>query len=269
MPFNTLIEQGYLVTLVNDLPTRKQHANIIVYDAEDVGHPLFPPAPDTTMPVAAEYRHIFCGPHEVKGAECPNCRQPMPRLLALDTQDPRLGLTDLPCRLLPLFFCFRCDLCMDALFYRVHADTEIGILSYNKNEAEQPKYGWGQEGTDHWVQPPFYPGTPIALRPLTVDEQRYLRMDWKTDPFSSEWATFLPKEDQIDLYRHRHQIGGQPLLAGNSPDICPECQAPMPFLASICDECLREDGFTGDDFQLLVHFCRTCNIVGMDMYNPM
>ncbi|MDQ2801010.1 MAG: hypothetical protein M3Y13_15360 [Armatimonadota bacterium] len=53
-----------------------------------------------------DFDHVFCGPHEVDGAWCPNCRKPLLRFLALDTRDNRLRLPNSLGPMLSLLFCW-------------------------------------------------------------------------------------------------------------------------------------------------------------------
>jgi|GEM_PF-1311598 len=228
-----------------------------------------------------EYKHYFCGPHDVPGAFCPNCMKPLLRLLAIDTRDERLGLTYCPFPIFSLFHCMTCEILNGVFYYQIHAtDGRISILDY-KEGTVQPEYI------------PFYPkpyprhfqGQPIQLVPLSEEQQWYIINNQRlAEEYTSDIYTYdMEKREQfakkinefhkqyIRLKIDAHQIGGFPKLTqgwevmtgqGWDGHMCPLCNQEMTFLAAIDDKNTDPRGFVGTEIgQFLFTWCSRCFVV--------
>lgn len=200
------------------------------------------------------FEHFFCGPHEVCGAECPNCHKPLLHFLALDTQDTRLNLQNSLFQTLSLLYCWTCNIAQEPFFYHVLNDGSV----------ELTQYGQGGVETDFPYEnyPVFFPGARVMLQAISPKEQAILtRLNRR---FETNEAASRIYGQRRDLWSVRHQIGGEPFLIQYLLDLeCPHCRAKMPFLASIANDCLDERGMAGDDgVQVLYHYCRSCCMVG-------
>jgi len=210
-----------------------------------------------TAEAASDFGHYFCGPQEVGGALCPNCRKPLLRFLALDTCDSRLNLQGSPSETLSLLFCWTCNIAQERFLYRILADG-VEFLRYGRGgvEADFPYEGY----------PIFFPGARATLRQMTAEEQHLIvlqqsNLETEADALArSEFARQRP-----DLSDVRHQVGGEPfLLQPFAAGECPDCGGEMPFLASIGNDCLDVRGLAGEDgVQVLFQYCRRCHIVGV------
>ena len=203
--------------------------------------------------LSAKYRHQFCGPHELPGAQCPNCERPMLRFLALDTRDPRLNLGD-PCfASLPLLYCWQCPVAQGPLSYRILDDGDVSLLQYN--------HGAPETDFPYDDYPVAFPGAPARLIQLNDMGQHMLRQ--YNDDDIDAWYPFLQKYPR--LMTCRHQYGGEPYLIQRDTDYqinCPTCSGRMPFLASIGDDCLDPRGFTeNESTQVIYHYCGHCQDV--------
>lgn len=211
------------------------------------------------------YQHYFCGPHETKGAFCPNCDKPLLRILNIDLTDPRLLLTKVRFSMLPLFFCWTCYLSIERFYYRVTSDG-IEILSYGKGRFEQES-SYGIPYSDY---PLFFDGTDIILTPLTEEHQNFNSFcnEFQHDPHNPEkkeqFNEFVKNNEEF--YAIYHQIGGEPLFPVQIWETwymkCPVCTREMPFFASIGDYCLDPRGFTSSTVHLVYVYCKHCNVVG-------
>jgi hypothetical protein len=178
--------------------------------------------------------HEFCGAHSIPGAVCPHCAKPLLKLLALDATDPRLELRGAVVGRLPLLYCWSCQPEGRPFFYRVEPSGGVTILSRN-DKAEGPP------------RPGAYPPEHADLKPVPLDDQRYLRL-WQEGNMTWE----IPE----DLLEPRHQVGGVPFLAQSLDALgCPRCEQPMPFLATLA-------GDVEDGIQVVFHYCRRCGVVG-------
>jgi len=199
------------------------------------------------------FQHVFCGPHEISDAWCPNCDKPLLRFLSLDTRDPRLRLQDKSFPLLHLLNCWTCKVAQRPFFYRINPDGGVNLL----------EYGSGFEGPDFPYEdyPQHFPGAPIQLIPLTDEEQQtiYGLNEGILEPFDTPFNTRLSCP--------AHQVGGEPFLIQSDWDCwklnCPVCRQEMPFLASVGDSNLLPRGFTDNAYvQFGFSYCPTCDVVG-------
>ncbi len=235
-----------------------------------------------TADAPTEFEHIFCGPQDIPGAQCPCCHRPFVRYLALDTRDARLNLQDSPFAQLPLLDCPRCMVedgspahHSEAFLYRARADGGIDIVEYVL-EGRLVKDDFPYEN-----YPPFLPGAKAVLQALTPTEQAALlrinhRCEYESippevwDAMSEAEQEELTDEDwwyeepYESLFEIRHQVGGEPYhIQGLVVLNCPDCGVQMPFLACIADDCLDSRGIVGYESNAIIfHFCRRCHIVG-------
>jgi hypothetical protein len=198
-----------------------------------------------------QYSHVFCGPNEDPHAMCPNCARPYLRYMLLDTSDPRLDLSDLPFRFLPLYYCWGCNGRM--LWYRLDDD---GAMSER----------WFAPGTpvpDHPYPdyPTAFPAAPASLVPLSPEQQELLRL-----MNSGELVIHYQKPFEF-LVRPVHQVGGEPHFVERFTSYeveCPTCKEAMPFLFTAGNDNLDPRGFTENDYvQTVFHLCRDCSTVAV------
>jgi hypothetical protein len=200
------------------------------------------PAPGDSL---RSYRHALCGVerHNI----CPNCRRPLLRVLTLDTRDPRLELntTTVGSLPLPLLFCWRCNVSQGPFYYRLLSEPLVELLIYNRGgvEADFPYPDY----------PDYFPESPVTLAAIPPDvQERLVKIN-------------EGEIDDMQLGRPRHQIGGIPYLFQYEPErqsSCAVCHAPMPFLATICDDNGDARGFTENSgVQMLFRYCRRCCVV--------
>ena len=206
----------------------------------------------------SSFRHTFCGSHEIRGAWRPNCQKPFLLFLSLDTRDARLNLEGSSFQVLPLLFCWTCNVAQSEFLYRLGNGGAVELLQ------------WGQGGTvmdfPYEDYPTAFPGAKATLRPLTPEEQTLIRrINGRFGGETGEARQALRRQaEPLGLWEVRHQIGGEPFLTQSLLDLsCPLCGGEMPFLASIADDCLDARGFAGNsDVQVLYHYCRGCQVVG-------
>ena len=204
-------------------------------------------------PPTSDMLHRFCGAHEASGAECPNCRRPLLRILEIDARDERLGL---PVELgrLPLFFCWRCNLAQKPLQYRVLGAHSIELLDWGEGGVEEdfPYEGY----------PEHFSEQGIELSPVGAEESALVQNLnlGRVDPWS------LEASQRESIHRPRHQIGGEPWLAQPWADLrCVSCGADLRFLAAVADEAPEPRGFTGNEgVQMLFRICERCRVIGAE-----
>lgn len=221
-------------------------------DAEATGQLVSIPARGFTLKVATRTRfgHRFCGEHSIPGAQCPNCRKPLLRMLTLDTADRRIGLQGLAVRNLHLLFCWTCNLAQGETAYQVLPDGGVRFVKHRRGGVARnfpyPNY------------PRFFPGCRFVPEPVPAAESRILGK-----LTSGELRSIDLRKADRHLATPRHQIGGQPYFLQGPPSAeCPRCNGPMSFLASVGDETLDKAGFTGNSFvQVLFLLCRKDLIV--------
>jgi hypothetical protein len=201
----------------------------------------------------AHHRHVFCGAHDVAGAECPNCAKPLMRFLGLATDDPRLGLLGAPFATLSLFYCWRCPISSGMFFYWVRDDGSVSLVQY---EEGRPEVDFPYE-----AYPDHFPAASARLVRVSTEDQALLK---SVNAGACDEAKL--QRNRPELIVPRHQYGGEPLLVQRDTGYqvaCPGCRSPMPFLASIGDACLDPRGFVGNEFvQVLYHYCRECQVIG-------
>lgn len=198
--------------------------------------------------------HRFCGPHDVGGAWCPNCKKPLLRFFALDTRDNRINVQETRVPTLSLFFCWTCNVAQETFFYRDLGDA-IEIIQCGQGGVEA--------GFPYEDYPTFFPGSAAVLEMITAEEQAVVSR------LNSRFETNEPASKILGQRHHlwnvRHQVGGEPFLTqGLAVLVCPDCGTDMPFLASVANDCLDPRGLVGDDtVQVLYYFCRKCRVVGV------
>src|SRR5262245_13887496 len=89
---------------------------------------------DYSQPFSAGSRHRFCGPNDVHGAACPNCKRPLLLFLHLDTSDDRLELAHWGGPL-PLLFCWKCQVAQAPFYYHWNG-VEVSILRFGGGPEE-------------------------------------------------------------------------------------------------------------------------------------
>jgi hypothetical protein len=203
--------------------------------------------------VSAQFEHQFCGAHDVPSAWCPNCEGPLLRFVAFDTRDARLGLGEVPSGTLSLFYCWRCPAAQGPFSYRVLEDGDISLL--------QCEPGSPETDFPYSDYPVSFPGARASLLEISEEVQEFFRRFNMGDDI---WDHPLRQEDPR-LLDCPHQYGGEPLLIQQDTEYrlqCPACQAAMPFLCSIGDDCLDPRGFCGNtSVQVVYHYCSPCRVV--------
>jgi hypothetical protein len=197
------------------------------------------------------FRHVFCGPPVLKGSTCPNCRKSLIQFLALDTRDPRLGLGGWRSSVVPLLFCWTCNVAQGSFSYRVGA-ARVRLLRYRR--------GGVQTGFPYADYPAEFPRAAARLRSVPrTQAETAARLNR-----GGEVDYTLPGWRQQD--RLRHQVGGEPRLVQGHPPrriLCPLCRGAMKLFATVADDCLDPRGFAGNSFvQVVYHRCDSCRVVG-------
>ena len=219
-----------------------------------------------------EYRHYFCGPHDVPGAFCPNCQKPLLQMLAIDTQDSRLGLTYCPFPSLTLFLCMTCEILNGVFYYQIHAPYgSITLLDYKKGKLEPDEIPFYPE-----PYPRYFPGIPVQLFLLPQEQQWYIIEGQRlAEEYTSDIYTYDVEKrerfaEEINAFHEQyfrlkidaHQIGGFPKLTqGWNSHMCPVCNQEMTFLAAIDDTNTDPRGFVGTVGQFLFTWCPRCFVV--------
>ena len=197
--------------------------------------------------------HQFCGENDFPNAICPNCDKPLLLFLSLDKRDVRLNLSSLPSQILPLCWCWTCNVAQESMCYQIDSNGDFRWLKYGKGGVE--------EDFPYSNYPKFFPSVPVSLTPLSEEEQRIIQ-GINCDEVE-KWD--LP-EDLRYLSIPNHQVGGEPYLIQQDPDYhlgihgdlvtCPICSQTMNFLAAIGDKSLGDIGFVDNEFvQVLFHYC--------------
>ncbi len=240
----------------------------------------------------SNYSHTFCGPHNIQGAQCPNCNKPLLRFLAIDTSDPRMAKIDTDIETISFFYCWTCNIAQGSIlnnkefeisdriafrrdelgiihpiclangstvapfYYQINSSDNISLLQYCKKGAV----------TDFPYDdyPVYFPPATAQLMEITDEIQSLLnRLNLEHDDF--DWSEY--PEEYYEYSWPKHQIGGIPYLLQKNTTyrmLCPMCDSLMPFLASIDNDCLDERGLIGNNtfVQVLYHYCISCHIVG-------
>jgi hypothetical protein len=210
----------------------------------------FPVDRRETSTAENDYKHQLCGPTTTGGAICPNCDKALLTLARLDARDPRLEVEGTGLFVIPLLFCWTCELSQDELVYEVidqgHA---IHLLSWRS----------GAKFSDfpYTNYPRSFPTLPAGLKPVDPSSQAVLSALNRNE---RPWAL---ASEYPELSRPQHQIGGEPLLMQVlEPRPCAKCREAMPLFVSIWDKATDNARFTGNDFaQVLFHVCRRCLVV--------
>lgn len=206
-----------------------------------------------TTPSVGTFSHLFCGPHNIRGAICPNCDKPLLRFLQIDCHDERVGLASCGLARIQLFFCWTCNVAQQPFFYSLAEDGGVRLLRYGK--------GGKVADFPYKDYPICFPAKGLRLVPLSPSEQQAIILlnqgrDDECGPIVSRERLFLP----------RHQIGGIPLLLQFDERYvlkCPSCGKPMPFLAEIGADSGEEVGFTRNPYvQVVYSICTSCHALG-------
>ncbi len=200
---------------------------------------------------AQPYQHRFCGPHEIVGAECPNCSKPLLRFLSFDTADPKLRELSEIAPQIHLLNCWTCNLAQRPFFYQCLADGSVKLI----------EYGHGGVQTDFPYQhyPRHFPGRNARLVAISPESQQILRQlnNDEIKPFGDKQL--------MALAMPAHQLGGEPWLVQPwecFEMVCPSCRRLMQFLASVGDTCLLPQGFVDNNYvQMCFSLCSVCKII--------
>ena len=199
-----------------------------------------------------EYRHLFCGPHQVPGAECPNCAKPLLRFFSFNTADPRLQALQAIAPQLHLLNCWTCNLVQHPFYYQCLPDGSVRLL----------QYGIGGTVTDfpYPNYPRHFPGRFASLTPLTPDEQYIIELLNNND------VNYYGNPEMAALAIPTHQFGGEPWFVQSWDcclQSCPVCHGSMRFFASVCDLCMLPQGFVDDRYvQMIFTLCPVCKVIG-------
>lgn len=201
----------------------------------------------------SRFAHAVGGRNELPGAVCNGhkCDRPFLRLLTLDLKDPKLSfipaLKHGPS--LPLLYCWRCG---GEPSYRLDPSGRVTVIGKSSTGPEKdfpyPDY------------PEFFPEQAVRLIAIPSAVQRRIceanaRTIDKDVEFSPEFAPHMEPH---------HQVGGIPyLLEGDrEPELCPQCEKPMPILGSACSESGSKMKFARNRFmQVVFEYCADCQIV--------
>ncbi len=200
------------------------------------------------------YRHYFCGENCIPGAHCPNCDKPLLLMLNLDTTDPRLELTGFPSRMLPLLYCWTCDIAQDPPFcYRVLSDGSVELVRFGKGRSQPDDFPYAP-------YPVFFPGSAATLRQVPADVEE--AMQWyecgtRDEALEKRYGAIV---DRVYDDWTRHQVGGIPMMIQCAVEVkCQVCGQPAPLLAAIADNTTDDRGFVANaGVQSLFHVCLAC-----------
>ena len=193
------------------------------------------------------YDHTFCGPNRIPGAQCPNCKKPLLRFLSLDARDPRLEFGPNSPRMVPLLYCWRCNISQCTFGYKIWDDGSVGLMSYRE--------GIVSDDFPYSRYPDYFPGVRVTLEAISDLDQKVIRLLNRNEiKLVGVWKRFEQLEEPT------HQVGGEPcLVQPHEHLICPSCCGPMPFLASIGDDSGDGAGFTKNSYvQVTYQYCRAC-----------
>jgi hypothetical protein len=197
--------------------------------------------------------HKFCGRPTLARAVCPNCRKPLLQFLEFDARDPRLGLARWKAPLLPLLFCWRCELAQSPFIYRVSGKS-IEVL----------RCGEGRPPFDSTFPYPAYPdsfpGSPAELEPVPREFADLVATLNRGGDRPYDHPLFRVADRPV------HQVGGEPRLVQGHPPrriYCPRCRKKLSLFATVADDCLSPKGFVGNAFvQVVYSICQGCRVVG-------
>jgi len=203
---------------------------------------------------SAASHHRFCGAHDLRGAQCPNCKKPLLRFLSLDLSQTPFTVETTQTHL-HLLYCWRCKVSQRHFSYRILSADEIHILKYQPGES--------YDDFPYEDYPDYFPAGTIEFEAVREDEQLIL------EKINNDDINIYHYEDGRYKYLNKphHQIGGMPKLMQVDywqnwiTTLCPCCGGTMPFFAAIADNCLDSRGFTDNAFvEVLYMFCPTCAV---------
>lgn len=198
--------------------------------------------------------HTFCG-RSSSAPLCPNCSLAFQRFAIIDFSDPVLKGCKVTVKQIQLLFCWRCFLSQEPFFYRFDSDGNVVLLSYGVGP---PELDFPYEN-----YPEVFPEAALTL--IKLHEGMTLLQDDYVQARLTEDGTLestLGDEVVSFIERPRHQLGGYPFLYSYVPHLCPMCDEPMAFLATICDKCTDVRGFVGNDYvQVVFSICDPCGVL--------
>lgn len=200
----------------------------------------------------SDYRHSFCGQNTIIGASCPNCVKPLLLFMSVDMSDSRLKNYATSRSIIPLLYCWTCNISQSEFYYKLISDHEIEILLYEK----------GKKYVDfpYASYPEYFPLAEMDLIAINDIEQTIIH---KLN--SNEINQYLDLKLELQyLTEPSHQIGGEPYLVQKELEKvhCCLCNAPMHFFASVANNCTDRRGFVGNDYvQVIFYFCKTCDVL--------
>jgi hypothetical protein len=206
-----------------------------------------------------ELGHVFCGAHDIPGAECFGARHPLLRLLTLDTSDERLGLGGLGVPQVHLLYCWTCD--FGSYDYSLQADGSVTVHGEAEWQIMAAKQGVNiREVRRSLQEPPTFPyeGYPdhFPRRGVVLDA-----LDRVAQAAVIDAETGVGRIARGALGPPPHQVGGFPALVQPSDLVprCKQCNGETTFVAAIGDDSGTERGFTGNVLvQVLFFLCADC-----------
>jgi hypothetical protein len=204
-----------------------------------------------------KYKHYFCGRNDIAEAICPNCDKPLLKLLSLDTSDPRLELQDSPFAMLPLLYCWTCNISQGPPFcYQVQDDGLVRLISYGKGKA-----GDTFPYVPYNDYPVYFPGSPAGFSPVPSETDEAMEWHYVGDESDELEAKYGRIVEKVYGESARHQVGGVPFLVqGPTEEVCELCGRALPFFATIADDNLDARGFASGGVQTIFHYCRECHV---------
>jgi hypothetical protein len=236
----------------------------------------------------SEFNHSFGGSHSCHGADYLNCGKPLMLHWTLDLSDPRLNLGNLGLKQLLLFYCMRCELCVEDFSYQILRDSEYRIVELRlQSERRGEITGW-RATWDEFVGLEVFPKVPVTLCPIPERIQELWRMsnagrdgdapieEWNEVPkilnryFSDEDGERYPLDGPVN------QIGGRGMLYQRPSDPpCPVCRreesdaSKMKVIATFTESDLRVRGgdtheaypVTYEGVQIVWFLCTDCRTV--------
>jgi hypothetical protein len=207
-------------------------------------------------PQEGEMVQQFCGVNDIAGAECPNCRRGLVRVLSLDARDGRLNLDLARHPVVHLLYCWTCGIPYEEFAYRVMQDGSVELL---RVAPRMPGVELGPAGPYEGYSGVF-PARRVSLAAISAEGQEKLLARHGGERV----------EDAAGWFDLHHQVGGYPVILNPQLRFCPVCDEEMPLLASICNEAAGNDPVDvkdGDTFvgncgvQMVFCFCRKCSVV--------
>lgn len=200
--------------------------------------------------------HRFCPSAAIAGADCPNCKKPLLRLLTLQTSELPFwrSRAKVPAAI-HLLYCWTCAIPYGRFGYRIRRGGNVEILKYKDHEAG----AFGPDGPYDGYTGKF-PERKVGLRALSGKEQK-LALQLRADEEFDEKNRHLT--DPV------HQIGGIPMIYNPEEVQCSACGRDIPFFATICDNARGQDyqadtssTFVGcSSVQMVFHWCAACAVM--------